>query len=81
MPVSITLKSIPDDVYLRLKSSADANRRSLNSEAIVCLESALRKPQTPTAERIARIRALTQGLDPKKLAKVDIDRAKREGRP
>ena len=35
MPTTITLKGIPDDVYLRLKQSADANRRSLNSEVIV----------------------------------------------
>lgn len=38
MPMSITLKNIPDDIYTRLKTSAQANRRSLNSEAIVWLE-------------------------------------------
>jgi hypothetical protein len=36
MPSTITLKNIPDEVYERLKASAEANRRSLNSEAIVC---------------------------------------------
>jgi antitoxin FitA len=38
MPMSITLKNIPDDIYLQLKTAALANRRSLNSEAIVWLE-------------------------------------------
>ena len=38
MPTTLTLKNIPDAVYTRLKDSADAHRRSLNGEAIFCLE-------------------------------------------
>ena len=41
MPTSVTLKNIPDAVYERLKAAAELHRRSLNSEAIVCLESVL----------------------------------------
>lgn len=41
MPKTLTLKNIPDDIYERLKLSAEANRRSMNSEAIVCMETAL----------------------------------------
>ncbi len=41
MPTTLTLKNIPDEVYERLKASAEKHRRSLNSEAIVCLESVL----------------------------------------
>ena len=41
MPTTLTLKNIPDEVYQRLKASAESHRRSLNSEAIVCLESVL----------------------------------------
>ena len=41
MPTTLTLKNIPDEVYARLKAAAEAHRRSLNSEAIVCLESVL----------------------------------------
>ena len=41
MPTTLTLKNIPDEVYDRLKAPAEAHRRSLNSEAIVCLESVL----------------------------------------
>ncbi|MGC8703572.1 MAG: FitA-like ribbon-helix-helix domain-containing protein, partial [Thiomonas sp.] len=41
MPTTLTLKNIPDEVYQRLKTSAEIHRRSLNSEAIVCLESVL----------------------------------------
>ena len=35
---TITVKSIPDDLYERLKQRATENRRSINSEIIVCIE-------------------------------------------
>lgn len=59
MPTTITLKNIPDDVYERLRESAAVNKRSLNNEAIVCLESALLPGHLPPAERLERIRADT----------------------
>ena len=36
---TITVKNIPDDIYENLKQSAAVNRRSINSEIIVCIES------------------------------------------
>jgi antitoxin FitA len=80
MPVSIMLKNIPDNVYSILKSNAESNRRSLNSETIVCLETLLLKPEISVADRIASIQRLTSKQDPKKMATIDIDKAKREGR-
>jgi antitoxin FitA len=80
MPVSIMLKNVPDNVYSILKSNAEANRRSLNSETIVCLETLLLKPDVSVSERLARIQRLTSKQDPKKMATIDIDKAKREGR-
>lgn len=63
MPVTITLKNIPDSVYQSLKRSAEANRRSLNMEAITVLEKALAsKSGIGVEERIARIRRLTENL-------------------
>ena len=38
---TVTLKNIPDRLCSRLKKSAAQHRRSINSEAIVCLERAL----------------------------------------
>lgn len=38
MPTTLTLKNISDEVYKRLKTSAELHRRSLNSEVILCLE-------------------------------------------
>jgi antitoxin FitA len=80
MPMSIMLKNIPDNVYAILKSNAETNRRSLNSETIVCLETLLLKPNISVNERLARIERLTSKQDPKKMASIDIDKAKREGR-
>ena len=62
MPTTLTLKNIPDDVYERLKAAAAAHRRSLNSEAIVCLETALRPARLSAAERLERIRRLRAEL-------------------
>lgn len=80
MPTTLTLKSIPDEVYERLKASAEAHRRSLNSEAIVCLESVLLPEKISPAERLARARALRASLPKGKFRAKDIDALKREGR-
>jgi antitoxin FitA len=81
VPTSLTLKSIPDEIYQRLKASADAHRRSLNSEAIVCLETVLLPGRMTPAERLARARALRASLPQGKLRARDIDALKAEGRP
>ena len=80
MPTNLTLKRIPDEVYERLKASAEAHRRSLNSEAIVCLETVLLPDKMPPAERLARARALRASLPQGKFRAKDIDLLKREGR-
>lgn len=80
MPTTITLKNIPDDVYERLKAAAAAHRRSLNSEAIVCLEAALSTPRVPASERIARARTLREAHPRSRLSARVIDSLKREGR-
>jgi len=80
MPTTLTLKNIPDEVYERLKLSAEAHRRSMNSEAIVCLESALVASRLAPAERIARARGLRAALPKGKFRARDIDAMKREGR-
>lgn len=81
MPTTLTLKNIPDEVYERLKASAATHRRSLNSEAIVCLESVLIPGRVAVSERLARARALRAALPKGKFREQDIDAYKREGRP
>lgn len=79
MPTTLTLKNIPDEVYEALKSAAAANRRSLNSEAIVQLERSLAVRTRSPDEILARVDALRESLKGQFLPK-DIDAFKRKGR-
>ena len=81
MPTTLTLKNIPDELYARLKTSAGVHRRSLNGEAIVCLEAALLPTNVANSDRLARARALRAELRSLTFHANDIDAFKREGRP
>jgi plasmid stability protein len=81
MPMTLTLKNIPDELYERLKIEAEMHRRSLNSEAIVCLETVLAPTRLATSERLARARQLRAGLAMARFRASDIDALKRQGRP
>ncbi len=80
MPTTLTLKNIPDDVYQRLKASAEQHRRSMNSEAIVCLEAVLAPCRVTPAERLARARKLRAAFRQQAFSSHEIDAFKREGR-
>lgn len=81
MATNITLKNIPDDVYSRLKAAAESHRRSINSEAIVCLEAVLMPARVRPDERLARARALRAGLDTARFDAAEMDAFKRADRP
>lgn len=81
VPTTLTLKNIPDNVYARLKLSAEVHRRSLNGEAIVCLESVLLPTKIVASERLARARQLRTAMTGKKFNAREIDRLRRESRP
>jgi plasmid stability protein len=80
MPTTLTLKGIPDDLYTRLKQTAEVHRRSLNSEAISVLETALLPRKASASDRIARARVLRGSLETRKFSAKDIDAFKRQGR-
>ena len=80
-PTTLTLKNIPDAVYDSLRLRAETHRRSMNSEAIVCLESVLLPTTVTPSERLARARALRAQLPQCGFRASDIDALKREGRP
>jgi plasmid stability protein len=78
---TITIKNIPDDLYAQLKDVAEANRRSINSEVIVCIERRLSsyKPDVDEVLQKARqLRELTAGYP---LTDEALDEAIRDGRP
>lgn len=81
MPTTLTLKNIPDAVYERLRATAEAHRRSLNSEAIVCLEAVLLPPKITTIDRLNRARDLRARLPKGKFRAREISAMKGEGRP
>ena len=80
MPTTLTLKNIPDAVYQRLKASAEKHRRSLNREAIVCLEAILLPAEVTSSERLARARAIRMALNPTEFSARNIDDFKQQGR-
>ena len=80
MPTTLTLKNIPDNVYERLKVAAEMHRRSLNSEAIVCLETVLAPLRITPSERLTRARRLRTGLGAEFRAH-EINALKKQGRP
>ena len=81
MPTTLTLKNIPDALYRRLKETAEAHRRSLNSEVIVCLESILLPQKISGDERLARARQIRQTLAGAAFSAQDIAQFRGEGRP
>ncbi len=81
MPTTLTLKNIPDALYDRLKAAAETHRRSMNSEAIVCLEAVLVPTRLPPGERLSKARELRAALPTQNFLPEDIDAAKQDGRP
>jgi plasmid stability protein len=80
MPTTLTLKNIPDEIYMRLKDLAATHRRSLNSQAISCLESVLVHNKISLADRLERARELRSGLRRTAFRIADLDKLKRLGR-
>ena len=78
---TITVKGIPADLYERLKESARANRRSINSEVIVCIERSVRPREIEPEALIARARQLRERTEGYQLIDREFTEAKSVGRP
>lgn len=74
---TLTIKSLPDELYERLRDQARLYRRSINSEAIVCLERALGVAPLDADDLIAEADALQQRLGRSLDAEV-IEQARQE---
>jgi antitoxin FitA len=75
---TLTLKNIPDELHALLKESAERNRRSLNSEILVRLESAFAAPLIDPRRHARELKTFTDAQP-----RVDhslVDRFKRQGR-
>ena len=78
---TITLKNLPDALHAQLAAAAKRHRRSLNNEAIVCLEAGLGHDRLAAEQQLGEIRALRDSLAQQSFDQAEIDAFKREGRP
>lgn len=76
---TLTLKNIPDELHALLKESAERNRRSLNSEILIRLESAFTAPVVDVRAHARELKAFTDAQPMADHAVVDP--YKRYGRP
>ena len=78
---TLTIKNIPEELYALLKRRAEINRRSLNSEVIVCLEQAVGVHRAVPEDYLARARQLREKTAHYLIDDDAFDAAKRRGRP
>jgi len=78
---AITVKNIPEDIYKRLKLMAKANRRSINSEIIICLERQLRSRAIDPDSVLVRARQLREKTADYLISDREFSDAKADGRP
>ena len=77
---AITVKNIPPELYERLKKSAEANHRSINSEIIVCIERAVRSRTLSLETTLSRARNLRERTVAYRITDDEFTQAKAEGR-
>ena len=77
---SLTIKSIPEELLDRLRESAAAHRRSLNSEVLVRLERSVGSTRLDPDAFLARIDTLRENMNMKPISEEFLEQAKREGR-
>jgi plasmid stability protein len=78
---ALTLKNIPDDLYIRLKEAAQAHHRSLNGEILYCVERTLGLHKIDVSEHIAVARTLRAKTAAYPLTDDELNAAKTAGRP
>ncbi|MGB4781179.1 FitA-like ribbon-helix-helix domain-containing protein [Candidatus Methylomirabilis sp.] len=78
---NLTIKSVPDELYQRLKQSASEHRRSMNREVIVCLERSLLSKRIEPGAFLARVDALREKIALPPLTEKILRAAKSTGRP
>ena len=78
---ALTIKNIPDDLYVRLKEAARTHRRSLNSEILYCVERVLVPYKVDASEHLAMARKIREKTAGYTLSDEALDSAKNAGRP
>jgi len=77
---TVTVKNIPDELYDRLKSVAEINRRSINSEIIMCIENTVISRPINLDEVLENARQLRRLTAEHPISDEELSQAKAEGR-
>ena len=77
---TVTVKNIPDDIYERLKAVAEINRRSINSEIIVCIENAVASRRIDPEKVLESARHLRELTAKHPIKDEEFNQVKAEGR-
>jgi plasmid stability protein len=78
---TLTIKNIPERLRKRLKKSAAQHRRSINGEAISCLEKVLVGNRVDPEDFLAQVRSLRVRMPRVFVTERDLRVAKNQGRP
>ncbi len=78
---TLTIKNVPEKLHKRLKENAALHRRSLNNEAICCLESVLASQPVKLRDFLARVDALRKRMPRMYLTDEFLRDARKWGRP
>ena len=77
---TITVKNIPPEIYTRLKQSAQANHRSINSEIIACIERAVSSQPLDSGTILSKARQLREKTAAYMITDEEFTQAKNTGR-
>jgi plasmid stability protein len=79
---TLTIKNVPEKLHKRLKESAVQHRRSINSEAICCLEKVLGAHHRVDPKKfLAEVNEMQKRMPYVNLTEEFLRAAKNEGRP
>ncbi len=78
---ALTLKNIPDSLYLQLKEAAKAHHRSLNSEILYCVERTLGSHKIDVSEHLTIARTLRAKTDANPITNEELTVIKNQDRP
>ncbi len=78
---TLTIKGMPDDLYQALKERATRNRRSLNSEILMCIERSVAAHRVDPESFLARAADLRAELSGPPLTDELLKEAIDEARP
>ncbi len=78
---TLTIRSVPVELYEALTQQAKRRRRSINSEVIFLLQSALSFREMDVETELAEIRKFREKLKDVYVTEEDVYREKNRGRP